>query len=70
MDETADDLNFAFSLTMHEVLELVIAHCDQAQNTENRLTMGVHLKMASRAMRCALEVYGSAIETPKQGLEK
>jgi hypothetical protein len=55
---------------MHEVLELVIAHCDQAQNAENRLAMGVHLKMASRALRCALEVYGSAFETPEQGLEK
>ena len=52
------DKDYLWLTTMHDVLELVIGHCEQAEQAQDRLTMGVHLKMASRAMRTALELYG------------
>jgi hypothetical protein len=70
MEDTPDDLNFAWVLTLDEVLEIVIEHCENARHSSDQQKIGIYLKMASRAMRCALEVYGSAIETPEQGLEK
>jgi hypothetical protein len=62
------DVDYAFYLTMYEVLEEVIVHCDRAQNCENDRMLEVHLKMASRAMRCALEIYGDRLKTqvPKE----
>ena len=65
--EDIHDANFAWVLTIEDVLEIVIAHCEDARHAEDRLRMGVYLKMASRAMRCALEVYGSQlVEVPKE----
>ena len=47
---------------MNEVLELVMDHTSQvARNCGDNQLLGIHLKMASRAMRCALEIYGSHI---------
>jgi hypothetical protein len=60
------DLNYAWHLTLYEVLELVIQHCGEAENSSDPLVIGVHLKMASRAMRCALEIYGLQLEVPKE----
>jgi hypothetical protein len=62
MDESDGDLTYPYAITLYEVLEIVIEHIDKVQNTEDLLRQGVHLKMASRAMRCALEVYGSQLE--------
>jgi hypothetical protein len=62
MDESDDGLNYPYAITLYEVLEIVIEHIDKVQNTEDLLRQGVHLKMASRAMRCALEIYGSQLE--------
>ena len=58
MEIIDSDIDYAFYLTMNEVLEMVVVHCELARNCENDVSMEVHLKMASRAMRCALEVYG------------
>jgi hypothetical protein len=70
MEAAPEDLNFAWSLTLGEVLELVIEHCDIAMHIDDPRRIKVHLQMASRAMRCALEIYGSVIEVPNQGTEK
>jgi hypothetical protein len=66
--ELADgDVDYAFYLTMYEVLELVIVHCSRAQHADSDLAMGVDLKMASRALRCALEIYGDRFgKVPKE----
>lgn len=45
-------------MTIYEGLELVITHCEAAENAQDEWTLELHLKMASRAMRFALEVYG------------
>jgi hypothetical protein len=62
MDLVEDDIDFAFYLTMYEVLEEVIVHCGQAQNCTNDHMLEAHIKMASRAMRCALQVYLDRLE--------
>jgi hypothetical protein len=54
-------LSYPYAVTMNEVLEIVVEHIDKVQNTSDLLRQGVHLKMASRALRCALEIYGSQI---------
>jgi hypothetical protein len=61
MDESDNGLTYPFAVTLYEVLEIVVEHIDKAQNTSDMLRLGVHLKMASRALRCALEIYGSQI---------
>jgi hypothetical protein len=63
MDLADGDVDYAFYLTMYEVLEDVIVHCGCAQNCENDRMLEVHIKMASRAMRCVLEIYGDRLET-------
>jgi hypothetical protein len=61
-----DSEEYGFNLAMYEALELVIEHCEKAKDAEGALPLGVQLKMASRAMRCALEIYEDHIrETPK-----
>jgi len=62
MDPIDDALTYPFAVTLYEVLEIVVEHIDKAQNTSDMLRIGVHLRMASRAMRCALEIYGSQLE--------
>jgi hypothetical protein len=49
-------------LTIYETLELVIDHCGQAENAQDERTLGLHLRMASRAMRCALQLYGDHLD--------
>jgi hypothetical protein len=61
MEEPAVDLTYPYAVTMDEVLEIVVEHIDKVLNTDDMLKQGVHLKMASRALRCALEIYGSQI---------
>ena len=61
LDNVVIDKDFAFFLTMSEVLELVMDHTEAARNAGDNQLLGIHLKMASRAMRCALEIYGSHI---------
>jgi hypothetical protein len=60
--ESDEDLNYPYAVTLYEVLEIVVEHIDKVQNTEDVVKQGVHLKMASRALRCALEIYGAQNE--------
>jgi hypothetical protein len=62
MDEPNEALSYPYAITLYEVLEIVVEHIDKTLNTDDVLKQGVHLKMASRAMRCALEIYGSQLE--------
>jgi hypothetical protein len=62
-----EDLDYPYAITLDEVLEIVVEHVDAVRGTDDMLRQGVHLKMASRALRCALEIYGSVIqEAPKK----
>jgi len=62
MEQSDDALTYPYAMTLYEVTEIVIEHLDKVQTTEDLLRQGVHLKMASRAMCCALEIYGSQLE--------
>jgi hypothetical protein len=64
MENVDGPLNYAALCELNEVLELVMEHCELARNASDELKLFVHLKMASRAMRCALELYGSHIGAP------
>ena len=63
MEEPANDLSdFAYLDTMDEVLRLVVFYCEEARHSQSHLEISVNLKMASRAMRNALELYGDHSE--------
>lgn len=49
--------DFPWLLTMDEALLLCLDHLDEARQSQRALMLGLHLKMASRALRHALEVY-------------
>jgi hypothetical protein len=57
MAESDDGLDYPYAVTIDEVIDIVIEHLDIVRNTDDLVRQGVHLRMASRAMRCALEVY-------------
>jgi hypothetical protein len=58
MDKSDATLEYGFYVTLNEVLLEVIDHIDGARNAPTNTALCVHLKMASRAMRCALEIFG------------
>lgn len=57
-DASLKDVDYPMLITIYEGLELVITHCEAAENAQDEWTLELHLKMASRAMRFALEVFG------------
>jgi hypothetical protein len=57
MAESDDGLDYPYAVTIDEVIDIVIEHLDIVRNTDDLVRQGVHLRMASRAMRCVLEVY-------------
>ena len=48
----------AYLDTMNEVLEMTAQFVEEARQSEDDVRLGVYLRMASRCMRCALEMYG------------
>lgn len=62
MGEPDGDLNYIWYSTLDEVIKLCIGYCELARHADGDPALGLHLKMASRALRCALEIYGSRIE--------
>jgi hypothetical protein len=48
----------AYLDTMDEVLELVLYFAECARHTQDDVALDNHLKMASRSLRCALEMHG------------
>jgi hypothetical protein len=58
MGASDEDLDYAYLATLDEALMLSIEHIEAVRHADSPLVQGVHLKMASRALRCALELYG------------
>lgn len=56
MSERPSD--FAYLDTMNEVLTMAIEFAEEARNSEDDARMGAYLRMASRCLRCAMELYG------------
>lgn len=57
--------DYPWLVTLDETIMLCIQHLECARQSQTGLELGVQLKMASRAMRCALEVYGMRLEQEK-----
>jgi hypothetical protein len=55
---------------MEEVLWMTLQFIDGARHTRDDVSMGYHLKMASRAMRCALEIYGDHLAQNRAEMEQ
>ena len=65
MGKSADDLSgdkeYAFFETLNEIFVAIETQVAMAKTTSSLPMLGVRLKMASRAMRCALEIYGDRV---------
>jgi hypothetical protein len=61
-DEILDSKDFPWLLTMNEMLETVIVHCERAQNAQDSLMLHANLKQACNAMKAALNVYGMRLK--------
>ena len=53
-----NESDFGYLNTMDEVLELVLEFAERARQAQDDVMIGAYLKMASRSLRCALEMYG------------
>jgi hypothetical protein len=53
--------DFAYADTMNEVLLIAIEHLETVRRKDSPLGQGVHLKMASVAIQCALLMYQERI---------
>lgn len=67
----ASDINLTYeiSVTLNEALLDAIEHLEDARQSSEAIKLEFHLKMASRALRCALEIYRDwlAEEVRKEG---
>jgi hypothetical protein len=50
--------DIAYLDTMNEVLAMTLEFLEEARNSHDDVRMGAYLKMASRSLRCAMEIYG------------
>jgi hypothetical protein len=48
----------AYLDTMDEVISMVLEFAEAARHAQDDVMMGAYLKMASRSLRCAIEIYG------------
>jgi hypothetical protein len=49
--------SFAYLTTLDEILLIAIRHLEEVRRAPNLLDQKFNLSMASRAIRCALEIY-------------
>jgi hypothetical protein len=60
-DDVTGTRDFAFWETIDEVLVEAREQIDYARNTERMVSLVIRLKMAERALQCALEIYGDKV---------
>lgn len=53
--------DIAYLDTMNSVLVLALEFIDDARSSEGDARMGINLRMASRALRCAMELYADRL---------
>jgi hypothetical protein len=68
-DEAVEQGPIAYLDTMNEVLTMTIEFAEQARNSDD-VRMGAYLKMASRCLRCAMELYGEHLAQNRVEMEK
>ena len=47
---------------MNEVLVMTLEFIEEARYSQDDVRMGAYLRMASRSMRCAMEIYGDRLK--------
>jgi hypothetical protein len=67
-DEAVEQGPIAYLDTMNEVLTMTIEFAEQARNSDD-VRMGAYLKMASRCLRCAMELYGERLAQNRAEME-
>ena len=55
---------------MDEVIGLVIEFAEKARHADSEVLLGAYLRMSSRAMRTALEIYGDRLAQNRAEMEK
>jgi hypothetical protein len=62
--------DIAFLDTMNEVLEMTAQFVEEARQSKDDVRLGAYLKMASRCMRCALEMYSEHLAQNRAEMEQ
>jgi hypothetical protein len=62
----AESRDYPWLTTMNEVLEMTAEFVEGARQSQDDVTMGAYLKMASRSLRCALEIYGEHLSKGRE----
>lgn len=65
LEPAAGDKDYAVQLTIDEMLLEAAEQIEKARHAPSKVALGWRLKMASRALRCALEVYGDWFTVPE-----
>jgi hypothetical protein len=60
----------AYRDTMSDVLIMALEFLNEALNSEDEVRRGAYLKMASRSLRCALEIYGDRLAQNRVEMEQ
>jgi hypothetical protein len=58
MSREPDSRDYPYLSTMDEVLDMVAEFVDRARHADTPVLIDAYLKMASRSLRCALEIHG------------
>jgi len=59
--QSPNERDFVFLTTLDEILGLLITHAERARDCGDERLMIVHMKIASRCLRCALEIFGDRL---------
>jgi hypothetical protein len=62
--------DIAYLDTMDEVLTMTLEFLEEARLSQDDVRLGAYLKMASRSMRCALEIYGDHLAQNRVEMEQ
>ena len=54
----SNDRDFVFYETINEVLLMAQEHLELARNAKNDVMLGAGLRLATKSLTCALEMYG------------
>ena len=64
-DELMDTKDFPWLLTLFDMLETAIAHCEKAQHAQDVDSLHANLTLAASALKAAFKVYGMRLEKEK-----
>jgi hypothetical protein len=60
----------AYLDTMNDVLVMTLEFLEEARLSQDEVRLGAYLKLASRSMRCALEIYGDRLAQNRVAMEQ